>query len=699
MSDSKLSLDDYLSKYGQHLADRARQSLQPLHTPGTDPLNPAIDTFTRRPFDAQAHVISGVVKALDRQKGVFIVGEMGTGKSLMGACAAHAHAAGKPYRALIFCPGHLPVKWKREILSTIPEAKVRIIERWSDALALYEKKGTTPTGPEWYIIARDRAKLGAKWATIDGCPIRGADHKVMRCPSCGAVQKDKNDLSIVHDAFKGKKKFCDAVVRSVDGRRKRPCGEALWTYTREMSRWEPAKFFHKKMRGFFDYLLLDEVHEEKSATSAQANAAGSLIAASRHVIALTGTLIGGYADHLRPLLFRLCPRTLVEEGFGWNDVMPFSEKYGKIEEKTTTTSGGFDASESNSQSRGSSRSTTRYVRPGVLPSIFGRHLIGNTVFLLLDEVADNLPELEEVLVPVEMGAKLGACYEGLESKLREEIRSLIQRKGPGGAGKLLGPMLNALLCYPDHPFDWKLIGYNDKEGFHPVVRPVELDRNVTYPKEEALIEYVMGEYNSGRQVWVFAVYNGERDVQGRLATMLRKKGLRVAELRQTVPPAEREAWISANGPMHDVILSGPKLVETGLDLFDRSGRHNYSTLCFYETGYNLFTLRQASRRAWRIGQKSKCRVAYFFYKGTMQEQAMTLMGRKMAAATAIDGRFTTDGLVGMAEDDSIEMAMAKSLADNMQEDASREWERLGAGEPKVADDDEDLFRMLDSLEF
>ena len=122
--------------------------------------------------------------------------------------------------------------------------------------------------------------------------------------------------------------------------------------------------------------------------------------------------------------------------------------------------------------------------------------------------------------------------------------------------------------------DWDLIGYNDKGGFHPVVRPVELDRSQVYPKEQALVDYVMGEYNSGRQVWVFAVYNGVRDVQGRLARFLAAKGLRVAELRQSVAPADREAWIAANGPKHDVILSGPKLVETGLDLFDRSGRHN-----------------------------------------------------------------------------------------------------------------------------
>ena len=60
---------------------------------------------------------------------------------------------------------------------------------------------------------------------------------------------------------------------------------------------------------------------------------------------------------------------------------------------------------------------------------------------------------------------------------------------------------------------------------------------------------------------------------------------------------------------------------------------------FYETGYNLFTLRQASRRSWRIGQKEACRIVYFYYEGTMQDRAMALMGKKLTAAQALEGIF------------------------------------------------------------
>jgi hypothetical protein len=127
-----------------------------------------------------------------------------------------------------------------------------------------------------------------------------------------------------------------------------------------------------------------------------------------------------------------------------------------------------------------------------------------------------------------------------------------------------------------------------------------------------------------------------------------------------------------------VVISHPRLVETGLDLFDKAGRHNFPTLCFYESGYNLFTLRQASRRSWRIGQKQPCRVIYLYYLGTMQDRALALMGKKMTAAQALEGKFSSEGLIGMAgEDANVEIALARSLVERLDEgDARRLWNKV-----------------------
>src|SRR5262249_8473744 len=148
---------------------------------------------------------------------------------------------------------------------------------------------------------------------------------------------------------------------------------------------------------------------------------------------------------------------------------------------------------------------------------------------------------------------------------------------------------------------------------------------------------VKAERDQRRQVWVYTTMTGEKDVADRLAQMFRKAKLRVEVLRSTVELKRREDWIAKHGPKCDVIVSHPKLVETGLDLFDKKGGHNFSTLVFYQTGYNLFTLRQASRRSWRIGQRLPCKVYYLYYEKTMQARAMALMGKKLSAAHAIEG--------------------------------------------------------------
>ncbi len=58
---------------------------------------------------------------------------------------------------------------------------------------------------------------------------------------------------------------------------------------------------------------------------------------------------------------------------------------------------------------------------------------------------------------------------------------------------------------------------------------------------------------------------------------------------------------------------------------------------------------------------------YLYYKDTIQHRAMNLMSKKMAAALALEGEFSEDGLAAVAGDDNMQMALAKS---NGREDRS-----------------------------
>src|SRR5262249_3786459 len=78
------------------------------------------------------------------------------------------------------------------------------------------------------------------------------------------------------------------------------------------------------------------------------------------------------------------------------------------------------------------------------------------------------------------------------------------------------------------------------------------------------------------------------------------------------------------------------------------------------------------------------KVFYLYYAGTMQERALSLMGKKLSAALALEGQFSAEGLVQMAgeEGGSVEMQLARSLADRIDEgDARRAWAKITGGGP------------------
>ncbi len=78
---------------------------------------------------------------------------------------------------------------------------------------------------------------------------------------------------------------------------------------------------------------------------------------------------------------------------------------------------------------------------------------------------------------------------------------------------------------------------------------------------------------------------------------------------------------------------------------------------------------------------------YLYYEGTMQDRALALLGRKLTAAQALEGKFSSEGLVSMAgEDANVEIALARSLVDHLDEgDARRLWNKLSSSGEGVDD--------------
>src|SRR5207244_9052958 len=130
-------------------------------------------------------------------------------------------------------------------------------------------------------------------------------------------------------------------------------------------------------------------------------------------------------------------------------------------------------------------------------------------------------------------------------------------------------------------------------------------------------------------------------------------------------------------PPHPIPKGQQTHIPRNIDLLD------FPTILFHETGYSLHTLRQASRRSWRIGQRRPVEVKFFAYTGTMQEVCLRLMGKKLLVALAMEGKFASEGLQAIDGDDDMLTAMARELVQNkgIGESADSVWRNLGALRP------------------
>jgi hypothetical protein len=674
---------DYLRAHAVELGSRILETYPSLQ--GTkDPVAPRIATLLRKALPAQALAITGTAKYLRNARSARIVAECGAGKTYMALGTIHVLAEGRHSSTLVMCPSHITHKWAREALLTVPRARTFLIEDMRNggdpkkphgicevklrkgkivyegmrlSLAELRRMGRKEwrkcfSGPAFFITGKDKGKLGYYWEHVYLKAKSGPNLGGVVNPDTGAAIMDSERQKLTHLDFVDKIKLFESVTLPHGGTARY---SALWQADRErIQRMAPIEFIGRYMGGWFDFAIADELHQLAGDT-AQGNGLGVLGRAAKRLIALTGTLMGGYADDLFNIFYRMEPRTMAGEGFayGGQGRRDFQQQYGVLEtiEKVRETD--------NACSRATKKTIQVLKKPGASPLLFGKFLMNTTAFLSLEDIADNLPRYDESVLSVEMDKELAGAYEALEEDIRSAIRS------HRGNKSLMSILLNTLLLYPDHPFGFEDIWARafDAETKEYVkflmTTPQNLKENGLYSKERALIADVREELRQGRR---------------------HQAGFRVAVLRSSVATDKREDWYERQlkGGV-EVVICHPKLVETGLDLLA------FSTLYFYETGYSLHTLRQASRRSWRIGQRHAVRVKFVTYTGTMQETCLRLMGKKMLVALMMEGKFSGEGLQSLDTDEDLMSAMARELVEKAGVGASADqmWRELEREREKV----------------
>ena len=653
-----MNLGGFIDTFKDAIARRVVESYPPLYRPSEN--GGTLPRLLRRPLGAQADAIRGAALSLQAHRGTTVVGEMGTGKTFIGAAAAHMAGF---QRVLVICPPHLVRKWKREVEETVPLARAVIVTSITDLEKLRLSIGS---GPLFAVMSRERAKLSYRWtaaviyrwATSKGRLIRekatGEPFKVPCCPTCTAQVVDKDGVPLTDKVLNRRKHVC------VD------CGSPLWQADRSgPARYPLSDYVKHHMPGFFDLLIGDEVHEFKARGSAQGIAAGVLADACGKSLSLTGTLLGGYASTIFHLLYRFSPEIRTE--FGRSDEGRWIKRYG-FEEHSI----GKNDDDALEDGRNSRRRKFRKVvreRPGLVPSALF-HIIGNTVFLRLSDVASGLPDYDEQILLSSMDSEedaTGYSQRSAYNTVFEELKRELSKALKAGSKRLLATYLQTLLAYPDGCTKGESV-FDPRSG-DLIVQVPPLSEERLYPKEQALVDLVAAERLAGRRVLVYVTHTGTRDITGRMDDILTRHGFRVAVMKaEAVAPDRREAWVAdrvAKGL--DVLICHPRLVQTGLDLID------FPTICWYETDYSVYVMRQASRRSWRIGQTRPVKVVFMSYRNTLQADALKLVAKKLQSSLAVEGELPEDGLAVYGDDgDDLMMALARKIVSGDEEDADDE---------------------------
>lgn len=647
---------------------------------------------------AQKHAAAAILTRLETYSEAICVGEMGTGKtSLASGIAAGRNAR----RTIVLCPPHLIDKWQREFKAVWPGVRTMHLQTISDvdqffanqpddaplvgvlkqttarsasgwehaydyggpASHNYGSKGYSDIQRPWgqVLSARKLMDLLAEERPFTEVQIKALQQRGIRCPVCGETQFLSGRPLTVNE-LKSATRVCsnqtcrsplyqfthrrsesqirgsfklyaerEQILRSyIDKGQPVPFHQLQYWHgnivkdTFGYGKVPLAGYIKKIAKGRLDLLLVDEVHQYKSIDSDQGYAMHHLAQAAEKVVALTGTIYGGKASSLFYLLFRLAPemcRAYIEpDATGQRRLRSrdWVSAYGILQRIETITL------DEDGKQTANSRSNVRFKElPGGSPAMLP-WLLNRSVFLSLGDMGFPLPEYTEIPVSVPMAPAQAVLYEDLKEQLKEELKERLLR----GDKSLLAGYLYALLFWPDSPRRAKVV--NCPRTGTIVASVPGLPDDFIGPKEEEIIELCLQEKAQGRRVILFCQQTDTLDIQPEWQGMLEAAGLKAAILRAA--PNKREKWVEKQVKAGvDVIITHPRKVETGIDLLD------FPTIVWMAIDYSVYTVLQASRRSWRIGQTEPVKVYYFAYEETIQEDALHLVAAKVAAALRVNG--------------------------------------------------------------
>ncbi|MEO0562096.1 MAG: DUF6094 domain-containing protein, partial [Chloroflexota bacterium] len=440
-----------------------------------------------RLYTPQKHVAAAITTGFEKHKGILLVGQMGSGKTVMGATAAVSHHIIRTQKSpkahhhditTIVCPPHLVDKWQREMRSVAPEGTlIKHVRRHEDVKAFIEEANGLPEEiMKVMIIKREATKLGSRsqpavvwrnittahWGPNEEVPRgekaanRLSTQAVPHCPSCASpIYKDDDNKEPQTAKYfmpgkEGGRRTCTI------------CGTPLWQEGRDASsslnphegkKYKNTKYrldlyIKRRYRDRIGLLIWDEIHEAQSASRGVGEAFGRLAGCAEHILAMTGTPFNGKASSLNNIEYHINPR--VRQNYPWGGAPRYERKTRGSKSRYRHREGQDIRSESIqrwiddmgilefdvitfknfSRVTGALTGTsTKEKKPKEAPgcsAMLVAEVLDHCVFFSLEDLGKALPEYRETIVPITMDEDIHARHTEIEQELdryNDSIRS------------------------------------------------------------------------------------------------------------------------------------------------------------------------------------------------------------------------------------------------------------------------------------
>lgn len=600
----------------------------------------------------QKQAASTILRGWESTKSVFLMGEMGVGKTISSIAAVVGQVQNRgndmKQKIVLLIPSKndLVEKWKMEISNAcrdIPHTVVDV-ETITDVQKAFAIKGITfivvkesmvkrTSGVKNIHLKKKCFNCGSRDGLVNAVgEIPEKDNETLFCMHCGVKYETyvRNGIG-KGNPFNGLEKHMDKYYppkhdKSWEkGEYEKACALILSHYTTH-DKFEKGNAYSSLAEYINDHyakgyvLVIDEAHQMKSGDSARGYASGSLIRGASRVLMMTGTFYNGYASSMYFNLYR-CSGSF-REGNTYDGVMDFVRLYGLEEEIVKLNRDNVARSWSGYNVKKTVK--TKEI-PGIHPAMIGL-MLPYTVFMKLSDMNTILPpQFEHTLfvdIPNEANSKVREYLRKVKDKAVTLSRdSFTKHEGTSLLGQYTWAKSGAFDVYP---IGDTIESENESFGLEPV-NP----KSIT-PKEDALLRIACECKRKGFPLLIYYGQTDRRPIQNRFADQFAKLGMKLSYMPSTVK--SRVEFIEkslADGS--DAVICNANLVREGIDLL------MFRAIVWYGVTPDAILVNQANARIHRIGKQYPTDVYYLGYNETYQAAQWLNTSKKVQAMQAMHG--------------------------------------------------------------